>query len=479
MTSYLPIFRGGSRFAWGCGWFWVVVLVLVSLEGASVDAQNRRSKRTEPIPDYALRTLLRSRGVRAIDSAPAPSAYLVVLGQALYFDPILSGNRDTSCATCHHPLLGTTDGLALPVGTGTASPGLIGAFRIRGEERNFIPRNAPEVFNRGARGWVTQFWDNRILQTVDGVLVTPAGDQLPEGLESVLGAQAMFPVTSRDEMRGSLEDAADPARQNELALFNDGDFRGIWAALMERLLAIEEYRSLFREAYGVDENRLGELGFQHAAIAIAAFEEVAFDFVDSPFDRYLAGDNGAMTETQKRGAALFYGKADCYQCHAGTLLTDQIPHNIGVPQLGPGKDPIAGLDPGAALITNDSRDAYRFRTPPLRNVAVTGPYMHNGAFKSLEDVVRHHMSPASSLRSYKPAKQLEQVDLRGTVVRSSVVQREIIKGLDLKRIKLSKQEIGELLAFLESLTAPDVLERLQVTIPDRVPSGLPVDHFPE
>jgi cytochrome c peroxidase len=112
--------------------------------------------------DTKLRKELRDAGITAFDPGPVPDPALVELGQALFFDLELSGNRDTSCATCHHPFLGTGDGLSLPVGTGPQNPGAIGHDRIKGSDREFIPRNAPEVFDRGSPAWTSQFWDSRI-----------------------------------------------------------------------------------------------------------------------------------------------------------------------------------------------------------------------------------------------------------------------------------------------------------------------------
>ena len=97
----------------------------------------------------------------------------------------------------------------------------------------------------------------------------------------------------------------------------------------------------------------------------------------------------ALQPREVRG--FFFGNASCVDCHSGTLLTDQLHHNLAVPQLGPGKNPSTGLDVGRTLVTGDAADQFAFRTPALRNVAVTGPWMHNGAYSSLEDVILHHL----------------------------------------------------------------------------------------
>jgi cytochrome c peroxidase len=335
-----------------------------------------------------------------------------------------------------------------------------------------IPRNAPELFNRGSVQWRSQFWDSRIEETRHGDFITPAGALLPAGLESVLAAQAMFPVTSRAEMRGT-------PGENELADIADADLQGIWGGLMLRLLDIPAYATLFADAYpGVAPE---DLGFQDAANAIAAFESVAYTFLDSPFDQYLENDsnNDALADEAKRGALLFYGKAGCANCHSGSLLTDQGHHNIGIPPLGPGKGPESPLDFGRARETGKLKDIYAFRTPPLRNVALTGPWMHNGAYTTLGGAVQHHLDAEQALLNYD-SSQLDPA-LLGEVVEDPEVIRDIAKRLDgriRQKVDLSDNEFADLMAFLSALTSPAVANGGLLSpqaFPLTVPSGLPVD----
>ena len=150
------------------------------------------------------------------------------------------------------------------------------------------------------------FWDGRIEMT-DGQLTTPAGASLPAGVDNVLTAQAMFPVTSRAEMRGFVGDTDIFGNRNEIADVPDDDLPGIWQALMNRVTAIPAYVQMFQDVY--PDTPTGQLGFQHAADAIATFEAEAFQSLDSAWDRYVAGDNQALTQSAKRGAHLFYGGA--------------------------------------------------------------------------------------------------------------------------------------------------------------------------
>jgi cytochrome c peroxidase len=335
-----------------------------------------------------------------------------------------------------------------------------------GEGREFVPRNSPDIFNRGSVHWTSMFWDSRV-STAGGVTTSPAGAALPGELVKPLQIQAMFPPTSRDEMRGSHEDVFNG---NEVAAFADDDLTGIWEALFARIMDNDIYRAMFLDAFPeVDE---ADLGFQHAAIALAAFETEAFGMNDSPFDEFLRGNTQAMSRAAKRGAFLFYGKAGCVDCHSGTLLTDQLHHNLAVPQIGPGKNPLTGLDHGRMGITADPADEFAFRTPPLRNVAATGPWMHNGAFSSLEDVIEHHLDPKESLRDYRARLQLVQPDLIPTVINDRTMQDWMLDTAEEVDVELSRQEKSDLVEFLHSLTAPDLAARLQALIPASVPSGM-------
>ena len=442
-----------------------------------------RFRRPSPL-DIAIRRATRRQQLEPLGQAPEQRPELVALGQMLFFDRILSGNGDTSCASCHHPLFGTGDELALPVGTGPENPGELSLFRIKGEGREFIPRNAPELFNRGAPQWHSQFWDGRVAVDYNG-FSSPAGELLPDGLDSVLAVQAMFPVTSRDEMRGTAADGGvsfdydGVTVVNNIAEIENDDLLLIWSTLTARLLSIPEYRSLFAAAYDVEDSDLeSKIGFQHAANAIAAFEIAAFSFSDSPWDRYLAGDNGALTTKQKVGALLFYEGAGCSNCHSGTLMTDQSHHNLLVPEIGPGK--VAGMhaDPGVSLITGKASDDYCFRTPPLRNVAATGPWFHNGAYNNLRDVIRHHANPTRGFLAYNPEECLDQPELREGIDLSASKFSQMMLTFSwnvIPKRHIRRDEVDALEDFLHALTAPKLYQRMQQVIPTKVPSGLPVD----
>jgi len=425
--------------------------------------------------DDQLAQIIKENRLSSYETVPSLDSAKVELGRMLFFDKVLSGNRDISCATCHHPGLNSGDNLALAIGVGGNG---LGESRTMGDGRDRIPRNSPEIFNRGAGEWHTMFWDGRVSENEDGGFASPANEKLPTGLDNVLAAQAMFPVTSRDEMRGEIGDIDREGNMNELALISNAASQSVWGALMRRILSFPEYQRLFNSAYpNVNPD---SLGFRHAANAIAAFEIDAFTFVDSPWDSYLDGETSALSEKAKRGALLFYGKANCVGCHKGNLFTDQEFHNIGVPQFGPGKDNAAPLDAGRFAETGNPRDRFAFRTPPLRNVVTTGPWMHNGAYADLEDVIKHHFYPDSALRNYDVGQLAS--DLQSTLKDDKGVLERIISNLDplISDSKTFKQkEINELMAFMSALTDSTAMD-LEHLVPAKVPSRLPVqDNNPQ
>ena len=408
------------------------------------------------------------------DGAPAPEK--VELGRLLFFDKILSGNQNISCATCHHSLTGTGDGLSLSIGEGGAGLGVTrgdvgGATTIH--ER--VPRNAPPVFNLGAREFEVMFHDGRVAvdpNEPSGIL-SPAGDDLPSGLDNILAVQAMFPVTSGTEMAGQLG-------ENPIADAADaGDLPSVWQQLGDRLAAIPEYVDLFAAAFD-DVTTAADVTYVHAANAIAAFESVIWRFDNSPFDRHLRGDTRAMSQSQKRGMNVFYGRGECSTCHSGKFQTDLEFHAIAMPQIGPGKGDGDSTreDFGRERVTHDPADRYRFRTPTLRNVALSGPWGHAGSYSSLEDVVRHHLDPIGSLMDYDTSEaflpSVAHLDVYDSYVQedASLVQA-IADANEMPHVNLTQSQFNDLMDFLQALTDPKMLD-LRIDVPTRVPSGLPI-----
>lgn len=409
-----------------------------------------------------------------------PSPAMVKLGRLLFFDKILGGNENVSCATCHHPLADTGDGLSLPIGEGGRGLGMIrdtGTGPDAVHER--VPRNAPPVFNLGAFEFIFMFDDGRVAldPSHPSGFATPAGDDLPTGLQTPLAAQAMFPITSFTEMAGQPGENSIADASNAGNLAGPG---GVWEQLADRLRAIPEYVQLFKDAFPGEVSDAADMTIVQAANAIGAFEARAWRSDNSPFDRFLRGNPRAMSPAAIRGMQIFYGSGGCSGCHSGSYQTDNQFHSIAMPQIGPGKGdgPDGHDDYGRERVTHDSADRYKFRTPTLRNVELTGPWGHDGAYNTLEGVVRHHLHPIFSLNHYDTSQvalpSRPDLDALDFIVQNDPIRRSAIGDAnELEPVHLRDRDVADLIEFLRALTDPASID-LRHDVPKRVPSGLPL-----
>lgn len=389
------------------------------------------------------------------------------MGQSLFYDTILSGNRNISCAHCHHPDFGTGDGLSLGIGEGgqglgpERTPGM-GLSRIAKR----IPRNAPGLWNLGARDLTVMFHDGR-LSTSDlfgNGFNSPAEEWLPQGLNSLLAAQALFPLVAQFEMAGN------PGENEVIGAVHDR-IDSAWPILAKRVRVEDDYGARFVSTFDHIQNP-EEVTIVEIANALAAFMALEWTSFDSPFDQYLTGNSAALKVDQHAGMQLFYGKAECATCHSGPLMSDQKFHALGLPAFGPGRtrpfDPYA-RDVGRMGESNRLEDAYAFRTPMLRNVELTAPYGHNGAFATLEGMVHHHLDPAQSRADWRPEDaKLPPVPWLAAAdfviwsdARELARQARVVPG---RGPELNETEIAQIVAFLQSLTGTTV---------DTPPFGVP------
>ena len=446
---------------------WPIIASLLGavLPGCADHPVTHRSERALLIAE--VRMLARERGLAPIADAPPVRDELVSLGQALAFDKILSGNRDIACMTCHLPGLATGDGRALPVGQGGKG---LGPARTHAEG-TFIPRNSPPLFNlHRAR---TLFHDGRLERLDDGSIRNPAGDQVTPQMQrafefGAVSAQAMFPVHSRAEMRGA---------ENELAAVPDDDHTEVWARLMDRLAAIPEYRILFERAY--PETALEDLSFAHASNAIAGFLIAVFTRTETPWDRFLAGDDDQLDAAALRGARAFMttGCTSCHETPGFRGLPGNEFHNVALAQFGPGMgDGTSGRDDfGRERVTHIPLDRRRFATPALRNVELTAPYGHLGQFKALKGYVEHYADSDARLLGYDIGSNVADQALWPTLMDNF---DEILANMDerLRSIRFGEATARDLVAFLHALT-DDAARDLRGVIPAGVPSGLPIDRI--
>ncbi|MEC4089161.1 cytochrome-c peroxidase [Pseudoalteromonas rubra] len=280
-----------------------------------------------------------------------PSDREILLGKTLFYDTRLSRHHNQSCATCHNPELGFSDGLAKGIGSGG----------------DILGRNAPHLYNLA---WsVTFFWDGRAAS---------------------LEEQALGPLVSDMEMQMTPKD------------------------VVKRLKDVKFYRDEFAQIYG-------EISFENVGRAIAAFERTIISD-NSPFDQYLAGNKFAMSPSAIRGLSVFVGKGRCTKCHDGENFTDDSFHNIG----------IDNKDNGRFELDKSAQFKGAFKTPGLRNIIMSAPYMHDGSLGTLEEVVEHYDKGAVGTKNVSPL---------------------------IVPLNLSTQEKADLVAFMAALTDPVVIQR--------------------
>ena len=419
--------------------FTATILFVLSLLVIGCDDDHQVS--TDPISEPE--TDLRARfDLQTLPSIPYPAdnpprKERISLGRLLFFDPIMSGELDVSCATCHHPDFAFAD--RRQFGAGVSGSGLgpnriLSVSAISGSPIETAPRNTPTVFNTAYNG------DNA------GEL-SASGFMFWDGRVNSLEHQASKPITSRVEMRGD----AYPGTDQEAA---DASLDSV----LNRLRAIPEYVTRFRaafpyEAAQVDSgSRADIIDSSTYARAIGCYERELVTN-NSAYDRYVKGDDNALTETQKWGLELYFTKAKCGDCHGGPMFSNFEFHVLGVPQEGPGKAVIPGDDTGREEATLSTSDRYAFRTPSLRNVEITPPYMHDGVFNTLEEVMLFYN--------------------RGANPRHTGITDSILDSLVAAPLGLTTEEIDAVIEFMKSLTDNGTaLDPMLTTVPDSVPSGL-------
>lgn len=364
----------------------------------------------------------------------------IELGRLLFFDPILSGEKDVACGTCHHPDFAFADRRQFGAGASGVGLGpsrLLSRSSVTGDAINLEPRNTPTVFNVAFNADENGISSHLGFQFLDGRV---------DGLEK----QALKPIASRVEMRGD----ALPGTDEEATAAAP-------AMVIDRLRAIPEYVRLFQNAFPeekltkpdasiIDENTYGR--------ALAAYQRELVTR-NSAYDRYVMGDDNALTDVQKKGMVLFFTKAQCGDCHSGAMFSDFSFVVQGVPQEGLGKKVLPGDDTGREEHTLDPVDRYAFRTLTLRNVELTPPYMHDGAFQTLEEVVRF----------YNDGGQPRHAEISDLLLDARLKDS---RG-NAEKLGLNDSEIFAIVEFLKALTdSGSQLPEFLVTVPEKVPSGL-------
>jgi cytochrome c peroxidase len=472
----------------------ITITASALLVGCLGDTRTDEEKSSGKTLDDQLKTIISAHELTGDPSTgrtlPTIESSKAQLGMKLFFSKALSGEMDTACASCHLPALGGGDGLSLPIGVDAVDPNQLGPKRrhsssaVGYDAGPTVPRNSPTTFNIGL--WDQVFFHDGRVQSLNPVagsngngtdIQTPDsanGVADPEAGANLTAAQARFPVTSPEEMKGHVKHELDRA--------------GIRDYLVKRLrgednkdLTKNEWLTAFQEGYNSNASASALITEENMFGAIAEYERSQV-FVDNDWKAYIeavtAQDDDSdeeeesatldtISDAAKRGAVLFFntvenGGANCASCHSGDFFTDEKFHNIAMPQIGRGKgDGLTGSnDFGRFKVTGVESDKFKFRTPSLLNVALTGPYGHSGAYDSLEQVVRHHLNVEEAVNAYDVSGYASQVGLQSDDMQdntSEALQALLdAKALDsestIQDVDLTDSQVSQLIAFLRTLT---------------------------
>src|SRR5258707_13014155 len=347
---------------------------------------------------------------------------------------------ETTCGGCNPPATGFGDSQSIAIGV--QNNNLVGPHRDGPRNQRRTPAAVNTAF------YPKLMWNGRFAALSGDPFDNSAGFSFPqpEGttrfgpydpiVTQLLIAQAHMPPTELVEVggftgtRGTIGPEFDPFDDGLGSVVPAPDASGyrnepIRQAVLERLNSTPAYRQKFAALFSTVAAG-APIDFSMFARAIAEFE-FTLVFADAPIDHYARGERGAMSDAQKRGALIFFGKANCVQCHAvagqsNEMFSDFRMHVIGVPQIAPafgvGKGnvifdgPGQNEDFGLEQITGNPADRYKFRSSPPRNAALQPAFFHNGSMMRIEDAIRHHLDVFDSARNYDPKKARVDQDLR-------------------------------------------------------------------
>lgn len=409
-----------------------LIVVLLSLISAS-----HASEIDEQLQEY-----IKTFKLAPLEKYTEVDEHLFRAGRVLFGDSIVSGNRNISCRDCHNPSKGTSDDIALSLGEGSQSDD----WQRKQGRGKIIRRHSPHLINAGHKDLKHMFWDGRV-SINNGAFYTPEprlngpnpkAAHIVKQFKTVLDAQVIFPMLSYDEMRGQ-------PGTNDLA--DEKDNLKAWEMIVQRIK--KERPSLY---WNLKKGARGEkVNIGHVAAALGEFIRFAFQIWDTPYDRYLRGEWTALDESSKRGMKIFFTKGRCGNCHWNKHLTNQAFQSVGVPSLVEAGN---GVDKGLYELTKNPNHLYAFKNPGLRNVVMTAPYMHNGVFKTLDEVIEHYDNFQQSLYSYTLSSDSElpysnRLDVLGgntsAEIDSSVFQPFLRRGLGLT--KEEKRDLKKFLTF--------------------------------
>lgn len=381
-----------------------------------------------PMREQALRKAAIEAGVIPLgDIQIETNPNMTAVGEKLFESTLLSFNGETSCQTCHLDKFSSADGLPNAVGTGGHGEG--GARMMSGGD--IVPRNTLPLWARGSDGFDVFFWDGKV-EKVGADIVSQFGSELPSNDPLVVAVHLPFVEIREMVVRDATVVASYETEDTESA----DDIYGI---LLERLKDDSELSNQLANAISVAPE---DLTFLHVAKAVAEFIRSNFAVKETKFNKFVF-HGGKLSKTELQGGLTFFGKGQCSSCHNGPLMTDFQYHVMPFAQLGFGKNGF-GIDYGRFNATLNESDAYKFRTPPLVNVAKTAPYSHSGAYKTLHDVIKAHVDPLHAFNGneYTEIQRREYLARLAKWGQSNVPPEP-----------LSDMEITDLIAYLNTLSS--------------------------
>ena len=351
-----------------------LIASVVLLSGLSSD---------QPMRERVLRQAALEAGLlppAALNPEVAPE--LAALGKRLFESNLISLNAEISCSSCHLDQFGSADGLPVAIGVGGHGEG---AERLNSGGA-IVPRNALALWGRGGVGFDTLFWDGRVQRMEHGEIVSQFGPLAPS--DDPLIVAAHLPVVQIREMVIDDADTEEALQQESVYAANL-----VFEEIAERVAQDPDLGPEIRAVFEVETDAVE---FLMIAQAIAAFIRDEFALQETAFTRFVFEEQRLLSELQVQGGLIFYGKGRCASCHAGPYFTDFEFHAVPIPQRSFGMNGF-GIDFGRYNSTRDPDDIHRFRTPPLWNVARTGPFGHSGGADSLEHAVRYHFDPLAEI----------------------------------------------------------------------------------
>ncbi|KQS28323.1 cytochrome-c peroxidase [Dyadobacter sp. Leaf189] len=379
-------------------------LLVIGCLSCGQDGSSTRQRKPKVVETIADLGALPERVTHPVDNPTSPEK--VELGRLLFFDPVLSGNQDVACATCHQPEFNYAEFLETSIGVNGSGTGSKRRF-AHANTIPFVKRNSQSILNTAFNGIenhkayqpesAPMFWDLRA-----------------KGLEQ----QALEPVRTLEEMRGNA--------------FGE---ENIIDEIIARIRKIPTYQELFAKAFYNEPEPVNQWNM---AKALAAYERTLIA-TNTRFDQYMRGDSNALSTGEKEGLNAFL-TSGCAKCHSGPMFSDFKLHTLGVPDSGNRKESDSGIN-------ND----YAFRTPTLRNLRYTAPYMHSGKFATLDQVLLFYEDVAGG-KIANPNVKASQMDSLAT------------------HMDVNFKDISRIVEFLNTLN-DDAFDK---TVPASVPSGLRV-----